>query len=278
MMVPWVTTPVIDPDDLRLDDYRRLQDNTIRRQLETTGRFFIIEGWEAVGRLLSSGWDVRSILVTADKVERLLDQLVDQLGDPGDGVGSFPRYVVSRQVATQVVGFDFHRGVIASAGRPEPRGWRAVATAASRLAVLEGINDYENLGAIFRSAAALGIDGLLLGPSVPDPLYRRSVRVSMGAVLMVPFARVETWPEDLEALRTIGFTLIGLTPDPSAALLESVGHPPRIALLLGSEATGLSESALAATDLKIRIGQSDTLDSLNVGHAAAIAFHHFRRR
>jgi tRNA G18 (ribose-2'-O)-methylase SpoU len=270
MMVPWVTTPVIDPDDLRLDDYRRLQDNTIRQQLETTGRFFIIEGWEAVRRLLSSGWDVRSILVTEDKADRLVDL--------GDRVGSFPRYVVSRQVASQVVGFDMHRGVIASAGRPEPRGWRAVATAASRLAILEGINDYENLGAIFRSAAALGIEGLLLGPSVPDPLYRRSVRVSMGAVLMVPFARVETWPGDLEVLKAIGFTLIALTPDPSAALIESVGHPPRTALLLGSEASGLSKSALAATHLQIRIGQSDGLDSLNVGHAAAIAFHHFRRR
>jgi tRNA G18 (ribose-2'-O)-methylase SpoU len=274
MMVPWVTTPVIDPDDLRLDDYRRLQDTTIRQQLETTGRFFIIEGWEAVRRLLSSGWDVRSILVTEDKADRLFDGL----GDLGDRVGSFPRYVVSRHVASQVVGFDMHRGVIASAGRPEPRGWRAVATAASRLAILEGINDYENLGAIFRSAAALGIEGLLLGPSVPDPLYRRSVRVSMGAVLMVPFARVETWPGDLEVLKTIGFTLIALTPDPSAALIESVGHPPRTALLLGSEASGLSKSALAATHLQIRIGQSDGLDSLNVGHAAAIAFHHFRRR
>jgi tRNA G18 (ribose-2'-O)-methylase SpoU len=271
MMVQWVTTPVIDPDDRRLDDYRRLQDHTIRQQLETTGRFFIVEGWEAVGRLLSSGWEVRSILVTDDKVDRL--------SDLGGRVGSFPQYVVSRAVATEVVGFDPHRGVIASAGRPEPRSWRAVAADASRLAVLEGINDYENLGAIFRSAAALGIEGLLLGPSVPDPLYRRSVRVSMGGVLMVPFAQIETWPGDLETLRTMGFTLIGLTPDPGAALIESVGHPDRVALLLGSEASGLSRATRDATDLQVRIGQADgRLDSLNVGHAAAIAFHHFRRR
>ena len=105
--------------------------------------------------------------------------------------------MASRQVVNEVVGFDLHRGVIASVVRPEPRDWRQVAAAASRSAVLEGINDHENLGAIFRSAAALGIDGVLLAPSVPDPLYRRSVRVSMGAVLMVPFARVDAWPEDL---------------------------------------------------------------------------------
>ena len=270
MMVPWVTTPVIDPDDVRLDDYRRLQDHTLRRQLEMTGRFFIIEGWEAVRRLLSSGWGVRSILVTDDKVDRL--------SDLGERAGSFPRYVVSRALANQVVGFDVHRGLIASAGRPEPQDWRAVAMAASRLAILEGINDHENLGAIFRSASALGIEGLLLGPSVPDPLYRRSVRVSMGGVLMVPFARVEAWPGDLEALRAMGFTLIGLTPDPAADLIESASHPARIALFLGSEASGLSKAALASMDFQVRIGQTGALDSLNVGHAAAIAFHHFRRR
>ena len=182
MMVPLVITPVTDPDDARLDDYRRLQDHTIRRRLEEAGRFFIVEGWEAVRRLLSSGLEIRSLLVTDDKVDRL-----DDLGGDSSPV---PRYHASRAVVEEVLGFDLHRGVIASAVRPEPRDWRAVATSATRLAVLEGINDHENLGAIFRSAAALGVEGLLLAPTVPDPLYRRSVRVSMGAVLMVPYARI----------------------------------------------------------------------------------------
>jgi tRNA G18 (ribose-2'-O)-methylase SpoU len=269
MMVSLVTTPVTDPDDVRLDDYRRLQDHTIRRRVETAGRFFIVEGWEAVKRLLSSGWDVRSVLVTEDKVDRLAGL--------GDYAASVPYYVASREVAEAVVGFDLHRGVIASAARPAPRDWRAVAATASRLAILEGINDHENLGAIFRSAAALGVEGILLAPTVPDPLYRRSVRVSMGAVLMVPFARMETWPGNLPDLKAIGFFVVGLTPASSAGLIQSVVAPPRMALLLGSESDGLSEEALAAADLLVRIGQSGAIDSLNVGHAAAIAFHHFGR-
>jgi tRNA G18 (ribose-2'-O)-methylase SpoU len=268
-MAALLITPVTDPDDVRLDDYRRLQDHTKRRRLEEAGRFFIIEGWEAVRRLLSSGWEIRSLLVTEDKADRL-----DDLG--GDGV-SFPRYVASREVVAGAVGFDLHRGVIASATRPEPRDWRGVATAASRLTVLEGINDHENLGAIFRSAAALGMQGVLLAPAVPDPLYRRSVRVSMGAVLMVPYARLESWPKNLVDLKSMGFTLIALTPEASADLIESTPIPKRTALLLGSESTGLSTEVLAVADVQVRIGQTGTLDSLNVGHAAAIAFHHFGR-
>jgi tRNA G18 (ribose-2'-O)-methylase SpoU len=268
MKVPLVITPVTDPDDVRLDDYRRLQDHTIRRRLEEAGRFFIVEGWEAVRRLLSSGWEIRSLLVTEDKVDRLGDLDVDDL--------SFPRYTASREIVAEVVGFDLHRGVIASATRPEPRDWRAVAKTASRLTVLEGINDHENLGTIFRSAAALGVQGALLAPTVPDPLYRRSVRVSMGAVLMVPFARLESWPQNLVDLKNIGFTLVALTPDPSADLIEATSIPIRSALLLGSESAGLSKEVLGIAEVRVRIRQTGSLDSLNVGHAAAIAFHHFR--
>jgi tRNA G18 (ribose-2'-O)-methylase SpoU len=150
-----------------------------------------------------------------------------------------------------------------------------VAKSASRLTVLEGINDHENLGAIFRSAAALGVQGVLLAPTVPDPLYRRSVRVSMGAVLMVTFARLESWPQNLVDLKNLGFTLVALTPDPAADPIESTPIPMRSALLLGSESAGLSKEALAIADVSVRIRQTGVLDSLNVGHAAAIAFHHF---
>ena len=267
MKVPQAITPVTDPADVRLDDYRRLQDHTARRRLEEAGRFFVVEGWEAVRRLLASGWEVRSLLVTEDKVDRL--------GDLGGDDVSCPRYAASRAVVTEVVGFDLHRGVIASATRPGSRDWRAVAKTATCLAVLEGINDHENLGAIFRSAGELGVQGVLLASTVPDPLYRRSVRVSMGAVLMVPFARLELWPQSLVDLKNTGFTLVALTPDPAAGLIDSVSIPNRTALLLGSESAGLSPEALAAADVHVRIRQTGTLDSLNVGHAAAIAFHHF---
>jgi tRNA G18 (ribose-2'-O)-methylase SpoU len=121
------------------------------------------------------------------------------------------------------------------------------------------------------------MEGVLLAPTVPDPLYRRSVRVSMGAVLMVPYARLESWPQNLVDLKTIGFTLVALTPDASADLIESIPTPIRTALLLGSESAGLSTEVLSAADVKVRIGQTGTLDSLNVGHAAAIAFHQFGR-
>ena len=266
-MVPLVTIPVIDPADGRLDDYRRLQNHTIRRQIEDAGGFFIVEGWEAVRRLLSTKWKVRSVLVTQDKAHRLQDL--------DSSIPSFPRYVAPRDVVSDVVGFDLHRGVIASVVRPEPADWRQIAAMGARLAVLEGINDHENLGAIFRSAAALGVDGVLMAPSVPDPLYRRSVRVSMGAVLMVPFARVDSWPGDLLRLKEMGFSMIALTPDPSAELIESLRIPMRVALLLGAEGEGLTAPALAVADRRVRIGQSGALDSLNVGHAAAIAFHYF---
>ena len=148
-------------------------------------------------------------------------------------------------------------------------------TGAGLVAVLEGINDRENLGAIFRSAAALGVDAVLLGLEVPDPLSRRSVRVSMGGVLMVPFAGFEAQAGNFEDLKAIGFTLVGLTPDPAAMPIEAVSPVSRVALLLGSEVGGLSETALHASDIRVRIAQTGRLDSLNVGHAAAIAFHHF---
>lgn len=269
-MAPPLTTTVVDEDDVRLDDYRRLQDPTSRRQVEEAGGFFVVEGWEPVKRLLASGWDVRSVLVTEDKVHRI--------GSLVERDASFPLYNVSRALAQKVTGFDVHRGLLASADRPEAGDWRRVATGAGRLAILEGINDQENLGAIFRSAAALGIDAVLLGSSVPDPLSRRSVRVSMGGVLMVPFARFDAGPRDLADLKAIGFTLVALTPDPAAIPIGTVSPASRVALLLGAEAEGLSKAALAATDLQVRIPQTGALDSLNVGHAAAIAFHHFGRR
>ncbi|MGH8926906.1 MAG: TrmH family RNA methyltransferase [Acidimicrobiia bacterium] len=255
-----LTFPIVEPGDPRLDDYRHLNDATLRRRLEIEGGFFVVEGWEPVRRLIGSGWEIRSLLVREDKAHRIAD--VDA-----------PMYVAAPDLIAAVVGFDLHRGVVASAVRPQAVDWGTVCGSSRLLALLEGINDFENLGAIFRSAAALGVDGMLLAPDVPDPLYRRCVRVSMGAVFLLPFASLEPWPQGILELKRTGFTVLALTPHPSAKSIESISSSARTALMFGSEAHGLSPEALALADERVRIQQSGVLESLNVGHAAAIAFH-----
>ena len=143
------------------------------------------------------------------------------------------------------------------------------------LAVLEGVNDHENLGALFRNAAGFGIDGVVLDPTTADPLYRRSVRVSMGHVLGVPWTRFPAWPEGLDEVRAAGFTVVALTPAPGSESIEDLAADPpeRVALLVGAEGPGLSDAALAAADRRVRIPLSSSVDSLNVATAAAIAFH-----
>ena len=193
-MVPLVITPVTDPDDARLDDYRRLQDHTIRRRLEEAGGFFIVEGWEAVRRLLSSNWEVRSLLVTHDKATALMSLA---------GRRPFPRYVACRDCRTRCwirppSGCDRVGG--------SPRASRLARVATLRLPLGGPRRDQrsrEPWGHL-PIGCALGVEGLLMAPSVPDPLYRRSVRVSMGAVLMVPFARRSSWPDDLLELKASG--------------------------------------------------------------------------
>ena len=175
-------------------------------------------------------------------------------------------------VMAAAVGFHLTRGVLASADRaPEPV-LPGLLAAARRVLALEGINDHENLGALFRNAAALGADAVLLGPRCADPLYRRSVRVSMGHVLRVPFAR-----GPLAALREAGLTVLALTPHPPAVPLSTVDRSvPRAALLVGAEGPGPSPEALAAADVRVRIPMASGVDSLNVATAAAIALHHLR--
>jgi tRNA G18 (ribose-2'-O)-methylase SpoU len=184
-----------------------------------------------------------------------------------------PVYVVDRWLLSDVVGFRVTRGVLAAALRPEAPDVAELLGGASRLAVLEGLNDFENLGAIFRNAAAFGIDAVLLDPRCADPLYRRSVRVSMGHVLRVPFVVLPgEWPASLRLLA--GFRLLALTPRAEATALRSVVPPPRWAVLLGAEGPGLSAGALAAADQLVRIPMARGVDSLNVATAAAVAFAH----
>lgn len=251
-----------DPSDPRLLDYVELSDPTARRQRERD-ELFIAEGVTAIERLLESDHDVRSVLVTPKAHARLAPAL--------EGLDA-PVYVAAPDVLRATVGFSLHRGAVAAADRRALPELADVAAAASRVAVLEGLNDPENLGAIARSARALGIDGAVLDPTCIDPYYRRTVRVSMGEILFLPTARARAWPGDLELLRAAGFELWALSPNAGGESIWDVTVPPRVAVLLGAEGPGLSPGALAAADRQVRIPIRAGVDSLNVGHAAAVTF------
>jgi tRNA G18 (ribose-2'-O)-methylase SpoU len=281
---------VDDPDDPRLDLYRDLNDPAERIRVDSDRSVFVVEGRLAVDRLLRSGYEVRSLLVDDHQMVGASD-LVAAARTRGA-----PVFVASRAVVAGIVGFPFHRGVVAVADRPSAADpGRLLADAArtsnpegapARVAVLEGLNDHENIGALFRNAAAFGVAAVLLDPTSADPLYRRSIRVSVGHVLHMPFARLTPWPGGLDQVRAAGFVVVALAPRPAAGsgpphmtLAElkvsafATGHPAGVALLLGAEGPGLTESALAASDVVVSIPMSDGVDSLNVATAAAIAFH-----
>jgi tRNA G18 (ribose-2'-O)-methylase SpoU len=257
---------VDDPADPRLADYVSLRDVQLRKNLEAAEGLFIAEGEKVIRRALAAGHPMRSMLLSAKWVEPMRDVVA--------ATGA-PVHVVSPEVAEQVTGYHVHRGALASMGRTPLPDAAGLLAGAARVVVLESVNDHTNIGAIFRSAAALGMDAVLLSPDCADPLYRRSVKVSMGAVFAVPYARLEGWPASLETVRAAGFTLLALTPDPGALPLDEVvaDGPPRAAVLLGAEGEGLSRRALAAADLRTRIPMAHGVDSLNVGAAAAVAFY-----
>ena len=183
--------------------------------------------------------------------------------------------MVDKWVLSEAVGFRVTRGVLACADRLPPADAMTLVATARRVVVLEQHNDFENLGALFRNAAAFGVDAVLLDPRTADPLYRRSVRVSMGHVLRVPFARLpEPWPASLKPLQDRGFQVLAMTPRSSARSLRSVPETPRWAVLVGAEGGGLSEAALAVADERVRIPMAPGVDSLNVATAAAVVFAH----
>jgi tRNA G18 (ribose-2'-O)-methylase SpoU len=250
-----------DPADPQVADFRDLMDADVRPDRRGV---VIAEGVNVVQRLLGSPYPVRAVFGVPARIEALRSVL-----EPLD----VPVYVADKWVLSDVVGFRVTRGVLAAADRPPALDRDALLRASSRVAVLEGLNDFENLGALFRNAAAFGVDAVLLDPTCADPLYRRSVRVSMGHALRVPFTVLDDpWPDALDALRD--FTVLAMTPDPAATPLREVDVPQRWALLLGAEGPGLSAAALAAADQRVRIPMADGVDSLNVATAAAVAFAH----
>ena len=257
---------VEDPHDPRLADFTDLTDVELRRRREPAEGLFIAEGEKVIRRAVAAGYRMRAMLLT--------DKWLGVMADVVAAVAA-PVYRVTPQVAEQVTGYHVHRGALAAmARRPLPRAEELLADA-RRVAVLESVNDHTNVGAVFRSAAALGVEAVLLSPDCADPLYRRSVKVSMGAVFAVPHARLSPWPHGLAALRTAGFSLLALTPDASAVPLDDLRpHTlPRAALMLGAEGTGLSARAQDWADTRVRIPMAAGVDSLNVAAAAAVAFY-----
>jgi tRNA G18 (ribose-2'-O)-methylase SpoU len=254
-------------DDPRIADYVDLSDPDRRRRVESRDGFFIAEGALVVRALLSTRHHVRSVLVTPKQHALLADAL-----DPLDA----PVYVVSPDVMKRTVGFDLHRGAVAAADRYPLPSMDAVLEGATRVAVLERVNDHENLGALFRNAAAFGVDAVLLCPECSDPLYRRSVRVSTGHVLTVPWTRATPWPGAIDLLGARGFTVLALTPGPGAERIDDVSPiQDRVAILLGAEGPGLSPDALKRAGRRVRIPMATGVDSLNVAVAGALAFAHF---
>jgi tRNA G18 (ribose-2'-O)-methylase SpoU len=257
-----VPVPVDDPADPRLADYFQLKDPALRRR-RARDEVFVAEGVTAIERLLESGHRVRSVLVTPQILARLSGRL--------DALDA-PVYVAPRSVLAATVGFDLHRGAVAAADRRPLPSIADVIAGTRRIAVLEGLNDPENLGAIARSARALGFEAIVIDPTCIDPYYRRTVRVSQGQVLLLPVARAGRWPDDLDEVRAAGFQMWALTPDARAEPIWSLAVPDRVAVMLGAEGPGLSPAALAAADRRVRIPIHAGVDSLNVGHAAAVAF------
>jgi tRNA G18 (ribose-2'-O)-methylase SpoU len=264
--VPPTFVDISDADDPRVADYRRLNDASYRRQIEGATSFghglFVVEGWLATERAVETRQSFRSALVASTR-RRRADELLS-----GTDITAF---VATADVIEAIVGFDLHRGIVASCDRRLPADPDAVAARATRLVVLEGVNDAENLGVVFRNAAGLGAEGVLLDPTCCDPLARRTVRVSLGHVLSVPWARLP-WPRGLDdVVRARGHRIVALTPHVDALDLGEVGRSGRTALLLGAEGPGLSSVALGAADQCARIPMASGVDSLNLGSAAAIA-------
>ncbi|MFC4507062.1 MULTISPECIES: TrmH family RNA methyltransferase [Streptomyces] len=293
---------VEDPDDPRLRDYTGLTDVELRRKREPAEGLFIAEGEKVIRRAKDAGYEMRSMLLSAKWVDVMHD-VIDEL--------PAPVYAVSPELAERVTGYHVHRGALASMQRkPLPSAAELLQTARRvvimeavndhtnmcgteaythpqgpltcedgepprRIAVLEGIVDHTNLGAVWRSAAALGIDAILLSPDCADPLYRRAIKVSMGAVFSIPYARLTDWPKGLEVLRDAGYPILALTPDEKATPLSKIPAErlERCAVMFGSEGHGLSALALRAADEWVRIPMAHQIDSLNIAAAAAVTFY-----
>jgi len=256
---------VDDPGDERIADYRSLTDVALRRKLEPEGGLYMAESSKVLARALRAGHRPRSIL-TAEKWLPDIERIIGDL--------DVPVYVVSDHVAEAVTGYAVHRGMLAAMHRPDLPSVADVLEG-SRVAVLENITDHTNVGAIFRSAAALGIDAVIVSPGCADPLYRRSVRVSMGTVFQVPWTRFERWPAGIDELKGAGFTVAGMTLGEGAVSLDELvaEQHDKLALVFGTEGHGITPAAERRLDRRVTIPMMGGVDSLNVAAASAVAFY-----
>lgn len=262
--------PVDDAADPRLADYRDLRDVQLRTSWEAAHGLFLAEGEKVVRRAAEAGFPIRSFLMA----ERWLEGLADVLAG-----SDAPCFVVSEELAERVTGFHVHRGALASVARLPLPSVDEVLVGARTVLVLEDVVDHTNVGAAFRSGAALGVDAVLLSPRCADPLYRRAVKVAMGAVFGVPWTRLPDWYDALPDLAARGFTTVALTLAPGAAPIEeAVAGLDRLALVLGSEGHGLSARWRASADRSAVIPMQAGIDSLNVAAAAAVACYVAARR
>jgi tRNA G18 (ribose-2'-O)-methylase SpoU len=257
---------VTDVADPRVADYRELTDVKLRRRKEPAEGLFMAESHQVIARALLAGYPIRSVLTTPRWLEAVRD-----LNLPAGTVV----LVGEESTVNEITGYRVHRGALAAMSRTPLPTVEQVVRQARRIVVLEGLVDHTNVGAVFRSAAGLGFDAVLVDPTCADPLYRRSVRVSMGAVFALPWTRASSWPQLLTDLSAAGWELLALTPHAHAEPLDRVAADPpqRLALLLGSEGHGLSPEALAAVTRHVRIPMADGVDSLNIGAAAAVALY-----
>lgn len=271
--VPLVT--LTDPDDPAVADYTRLTDVALRSRHEPSKGLYIAESSTVIRRAVAAGHRPRSFLMAP----RWLESMADVLLEVGAGEhGDVPVYVADEEVLERLTGFHLHRGALAAMHRPPLAPVADLVAGARRVAILEDVVDHTNVGAAFRSAAALGVDAVLVTPRCADPLYRRSIKVSMGAVFAIPYARMTDWYHGLALLREAGFRTLALTPDQSVTPIDKVALGDRVALLLGSEGDGLSSRWLSEADERVCIPMSAQamrmgVDSLNVVAAAAIACH-----
>ena len=265
-----VAEQLSDCDDRRLAGYRGLNEGRRRDRWERGNHLFVVEGVLALEQLLASDYEVDSVLIKGNRLSRVED-LIAAAGRP-----SIPVLVANAELIQSVAGFDVHRGVLAQGRRrqlPEPAQLLKSVPMQRPVVVVEGVNDHENLGAIFRNASAFGAGAVLSDPTTCDPLYRRSIRVSLGHVLRVPFSRCASWPEDLSAIRASGRIVVALTPAGEETIASAAAQldGASIALVAGAEGPGLSEGALAGADLRVRIPMASGVDSLNVATAVAVA-------
>lgn len=267
---------VDDPADPRLDDLRDLNHSDRRPDLPGGRGLVIAEGTYVVGRMLLSRFRPHVLLGTDSRLAQLRREAVAEGWDADDEAGDAVYLRAGKELISEVIGFRSSRDILAAADRPEPLTVDEVVDGARTLVVLEGVNDPENLGAIFRNCAALGVDGVLFGAATGDPLYRRVVRVSMGHVLRLPFAHLPgtptTWQRSLDDLRSRGFRTVALTPAADVPLSRAV-DAEKVAFVLGAEGPGLTEHAMRACDVRAAIPMTPGTDSLNVATAAAVAFY-----